>query len=141
MLNVTPEVEKIHRQTQSVLKNSHSPYSGLQVACALKLKGQDQPVFGVNVENASYGATICAERSAIVRALSEKGGPLEIDYLLVISSYQGEPISPCGICLQVLAEFVTPQLKIYLGDCTSVVREGFFKDFLPQAFSKESLPG
>ena len=125
---------------QNSLAHSHSPYSGLQVACALKIKNQSEIITGVNVENASYGATICAERSAVVAAVSRWGASIEFEFALVISTFKGEAIAPCGMCLQVLSEFADEQFPIYLGDAKKLTSENKLSDFLPKAFSSQSLP-
>ncbi len=133
------EVEKSFTQAQQALANAYSPYSGLKVACAIQLRGHDSPVMGVNVENASYGGTICAERSAMVSAISQFGKPV-VEHIVVISTFKGVSIPPCGLCLQVLQEFVTPTCPIYLGNETALTEQRVFKDFLPLAFSSDQLP-
>ena len=87
------------------LSCSHSPYSGGQVAAAVEytVEGEKRVAYGVNVENVSYGLTICAERSAISNAIID--GMKSIDALYVISN-QADPISPCGACRQVVTEFM-----------------------------------
>ena len=66
---------------------------------------------GCNVENASYGLTICAERSAIFRAVAEEGPGMKIDALAVVCL--GHEFPPCGACRQVIAEFATPQTSVW----------------------------
>lgn len=138
-MSFSEEVQKAHQEAVKVLKNSYSPYSKLQVAAALKLKGHDELVCGVNVENVSFGATICAERTALVRAHTEKGSPCELEFVVVISTIDGEPIPPCGMCLQVLSEFAGPDCAVYLGSPTAIESEHLLKDFLPAAFTKDRL--
>lgn len=140
MLKVDAQVVKAHQEVVKALQHSHAPYSGLHVAAAIKLKNSEQWVSGVNVENASYGGTICAERSAIVSAISQFG-KTAFDCLIIISDAPGDsPIPPCGICLQVIKEFVGPDFDIYLGDAKHITRHLTLKDLLPQAFSGEMLP-
>lgn len=82
--------------------NAYSPYSKFQVGCALEtLSGCVYT--GCNVENASYGLTICAERNAIFHALAEEGPGMKISRLAVICL--GQEFPPCGACRQVIAEF------------------------------------
>lgn len=90
---------------KKVLTNSYSPYSGVKVAAAVQyvVDGKTQVAFGVNVENVSYGLTICAERSAISNARVK--GMTTINALYVMSN-QPDPISPCGACRQVVTEFI-----------------------------------
>ncbi len=132
-------VEKAFEKAKQALSNAHAPYSNLHVACALKLRDRDTEVIGVNVENASYGGTICAERSALVSAVSQFGSP-DIEFAVVISSFQGASIPPCGLCLQVLQEFVARDCPIYLGGASGLTEKRLFKEFLPLAFSAKSLP-
>lgn len=96
---------KIIEQLQKILKNAHCPYSGIQVAAAVEyeIEGETHVAYGVNVENVSYGLTICAERSAISNAVVN--GMKYIKSLYVMSN-QSEAISPCGACRQVVCEFM-----------------------------------
>ena len=119
---------------KKAMKHAYAPYSKFQVGAALLAK--DGRVFtGCNVENASYGATNCAERTAIFKAVSE--GYREFDAIAIVAS-SGEHIPPCGICRQVLAEFM-PEGKVILdseekGMVTYLVRE-----LLPSGFSAKDI--
>ncbi len=138
-MQIDKNVKKAFTMAQKVLKNSYSPYSQLQVASVIKLKGMDQYIPGVNVENGSFGATICAERSAIVSGRSQWGIKFKPEFIVIISSFNGQsPIPPCGMCLQVLSEFTKPDFKIYLGDTKNITVSLGLKDFLPRAFSFDS---
>ncbi len=134
------EVIKAHQEALRVLKNSYAPYSKLHVACALKIGKSDQVIVGVNVENASFGGTICAERSAILSAISQWGPQCQFQFAVVISDFADGPIPPCGMCLQVFNEFVAPDFPIYLGDSKELKNQHCLKDFLPLAFSSDQLP-
>lgn len=133
------DIKNAHGFAVEKMVNSYSPYSKLQVAAALKVKGIGDLVAGINVENASFGATICAERSAILAARSLYGDKAIFEYIVVVSSFKGDPISPCGMCLQVISEFVKGDFPIYLGNQKEIVHSYKLKDFLPLAFSKEVL--
>jgi homotetrameric cytidine deaminase len=85
-------------------QNSYSPYSGFRVGAALLLQS-GETVTGTNVENVSYGLTLCAERSALVRAVAQFGPGIRIAAVAVIN-LNGAPSPPCGACRQVLAEFM-----------------------------------
>lgn len=136
---VSKALKEAHTLALKHLDCSHSPYSGLKVAAVVQLK--QGAIVGVNVENASYGATLCAERSALVSAVSQFGAPLDMDFILVISSFPGpEPIPPCGMCLQVLEELGRPDLPVYLGNQKEVKRQTTLAALLPQAFGRQSLP-
>lgn len=95
----------IIERLQTLLSCSHSPYSGVQVAAAVEyeVNGDVRTAYGVNVENVSYGLTVCAERSAISAAVGD--GMKHIRSLYVLSN-QAQPISPCGACRQVVTEFM-----------------------------------
>lgn len=92
------------------LVNSYAPYSKIHVAAALLLE-DDSVITGVNVENASYGLTICAEQSAMVSAVSQ--GKRRLKAVAITTSGQ-KPISPCGACRQVLSEFSTSDTVVIL---------------------------
>lgn len=113
-------------------KNSYSPYSKFKVGAALKLKGVDQPVTGTNVENASYGGTICAERAAVLRAVAEYG-KVKSEFLVVATGEKKATV-PCALCLQVLAEFCPDSMPIYLANEKGVQREVRLRDLLPEPF-------
>ena len=91
--------EALILQAKDAMKNAYAPYSEFRVGAALLAK--DGAVFkGCNVENASYGATNCAERTAVFKAVSE--GYREFEKIAIVAS-SGDYASPCGICRQVLA--------------------------------------
>lgn len=138
-MNVPADVQNNYKRALEALNNSYSPYSKLQVACALQTK-EAGVIVGVNVENASYGGTICAERSAFVSAISQLGADVGFEYLVVLSSFEGEPIPPCGMCLQVIRELCGDDFKIYLADRNGIEAMRTLKEFLPHSFSSEMLP-
>lgn len=92
--------EMLMDEAKGVLHNAYSPYSGIKVGAAL-LTSSGNIHTGVNVENASFGATICAERVALAKAVTE--GESNFEAIAIASNT--EEIVPCGICRQVLAEF------------------------------------
>lgn len=120
--------------------NAYSPYSGFRVGAAVVFKETPQAVYtGVNVENASYGLTICAERAAIFSGVTNGGKKLAAVAIAcrnntsaIIPCFQ-----PCGACLQVIAEFADQDALIFLH------QRGQFKlsDFLPAPFSLEMRGG
>ena len=85
-------------------EHSYSPYSGFRVGAALELTG-GEIVTGANVENVSYGLTICAERAALVRAIAQFGPRIRVAAVAVVN-LNNSPSPPCGACRQVLAEFM-----------------------------------
>jgi len=110
------------------LKKAYSPYSGLSVGCALKTSS-GKIYDGVNIENSVFGLTMCAERVAVFKAVSE--GNVDIEEIAVVAS-TGKPIYPCGACRQVLFEF-NPKTKIHLSDEKILT----LLEILPFAFSKD----
>ena len=92
--------ERLMDEAKGVLHNAYSPYSGIKVGAAL-LTSSGNIYTGVNVENAFFGATICAERVALAKAVTE--GESNFEAIAIASNT--EEIVPCGICRQVLAEF------------------------------------
>ena len=116
------------------MKNAYAPYSKFQVGAALLAK--DGRVFtGCNVENASYGATNCAERTAIFKAVSE--GYREFDAIAIVAS-SGDFASPCGICRQVLAEFM-PEGKVILDSDEKGMVTYSVRELLPLGFTSKDI--
>jgi len=93
-----------------VAERAYAPYSGFRVGSALLLTN-GETVAGTNVENVSYGLTICAERSALVRAIAEFGPEIRIAAAAVVN-LNDSPSPPCGACRQVLAEFMDADAPI-----------------------------
>lgn len=128
------EVEPLRDAALAVMEHAYAPYSGFRVGAALSTA--DGRVFvGCNVENASYGATICAERGAVVSAVAH--GARQFDRIVVAT--EGDvPTPPCGVCRQMLAEFA-PALEV-----VSVTRGGAaarwsLADLLAHPFTPRSL--
>jgi cytidine deaminase len=117
-------------------KNAHAPYSKFQIGAAL-LTSDGKIFSGCNVENASYGGTVCAERVAIFKAVSE-GARTPVKEICVVS-IQAEPWPPCGFCRQVLAEFATPDCVIHLANTKKIVRSIRFGEIFPEAFTPSHL--
>ncbi len=127
----TQEMEQLLEQARQAAQQSYSPYSGFRVGAALRLTN-GEVVTGTNVENVSYGLTICAERSALVRAVSRFGPTIRIE-AVAIANLNDSASPPCGACRQVLAEFILPDAPI-LFPAANGVRTMAFSDLLPLAF-------
>ncbi len=109
-------------------ENAYIPYSKFAVGAAL-LASSGKVYTGANIENASYGLTLCAERTAIVKAVSE--GEREFTCIAIVADTP-EPVLPCGACLQVMAEFHID--KLILGNLTTT-REVNLSELLPHNFT------
>jgi len=101
VLSMKETYTKLVEEAKKVLTNSYAPYSGIHVASAI-LTRTGKVYLGVNVENASYGLTICAERAAIASMVTS--GDKEPVAVAIVTDYE-KPLPPCGACRQVLAEF------------------------------------
>lgn len=114
-------------------RRAYVPYSKYPVGAALRTKS-GRIFTGVNVENAAYPQTMCAERIAIFKAVSE--GETEFEIIAVVTNNGG---SPCGGCRQVMAEFGLDTLVLFGNGKGELVREMTVKDLLPGAFTPEHL--
>lgn len=120
-------------------ESAYSPYSKFCVGAALLCS--DGSVYeGANIENASYGATICAERVAFSRALLD--GKRKFEAIAIVGSKRGDGVSaycaPCGICRQFMAEFCDADFIVLLSDGESIKRLTL-GDLLPEAFDRANL--
>src|SRR5258706_1410460 len=104
---------KLLRSAKKVMKNAHAPYSKFRVGAAILLSN-GRIFSGCNVENASYGMTNCAERTAIFSAVAQLGPKIEIRAVAVVND-QGVPCSPCGACRQGVYEFRSDATRVFHG--------------------------
>jgi cytidine deaminase len=128
---------KLQESAFSALEFSHSPYSNRRIGAALKLSNGNI-YSGTNIENASYGGTVCAERVAIFKAYSENKLPVKISEIFVASE-GNKPWPPCGFCRQVIAEFASEDTLITIGNPQGKTKSFMFKDLLPEAFSPKNF--
>jgi len=126
-----PALASLMEQANRAAQNSYSPYSGFKVGAALKLSN-GVVVTGTNVENVSYGLTICAERSAAVTAVSTFGPGVRIE-AVAIANLNNAPSPPCGACRQFLAEFISPEAPVAFAAADGL-RSMPFSAVLPLAF-------
>lgn len=129
-----PALERLWKEALRARKASYSPYSKFAVGAALIADGELYS--GCNVENASYGGAICAERVAILKAVSE--GRRRLQRLVVVAEGP-RPVPPCGICLQTIAEFGSPGLEIWLASPKGLQEKVALKDLLPKSFGPSDL--
>ena len=136
--------EKLIRSAFDVLDNSYAPYSGFNVAAAI-LSDSGKIYTGVNVENASYPAGICAECNAVSNMVS--CGDKNIKAIAIVSRDTKAPegkdsgyTSPCGICRQVLREFSDPkELRVFMAKSVTDFKVRSLEDLLPESFGPDSL--
>ena len=103
-------LDDLLREAARAAERSYSPYSGFKVGAALRL-ADGSVVIGANVENVSFGLTICAERAALVRAVSEYGPGIRIA-AIAVANLNGAASPPCGACRQMLSEFAAPEAPV-----------------------------
>lgn len=121
---------RLLQSAKKVLKNAHAPYSKFRVGAAILL-ANGKIFSGCNVENASYGMTNCAERTAIFTAVAELGPKIEIRAVSVVND-QGVPCSPCGACRQVIYEF-GPDATIFFQGADGR-KQAHITELLPEGF-------
>jgi homotetrameric cytidine deaminase len=126
-----PALEFLLESARHAALNSYSPYSGFRVGAALLL-ATGEIVTGTNVENVSYGLTICAERSALVSAVSQFGPAIRIE-AVAVANLNNSASPPCGAYRQVLAEFILPQAPVIF-PAADGMRTMPFTEILPLAF-------
>ncbi|WP_426951793.1 cytidine deaminase [Bacillus mycoides] len=127
--------KKYIEEANKMLSKAYIPYSKFPVGAALVTK-EGKIYTGCNIENASYGLCNCAERTAIFKAVSE--GERDFSYLVITGETEG-PISPCGACRQVIAEFCNPKMPVLLTNVKGDEKEVTVEQLLPGAFSIEDL--
>ena len=135
-IDVEAQRDSLVEAACQIRANAYAPYSHYAVGAAILT--EDGRIFtGVNIENASYGGTICAERAALFTAVTE--GVRRIEALAVCTS---NGVAPCGLCRQVLTEFATPDQDppVWMVDGNGNVRETTLFALLPNSFGPQDLP-
>jgi len=122
--------EQLLRAARKTMKHAHAPYSNFRVGAAI-LTSKGEVFTGCNVENASYGLTNCAERTAIFAAVAQSGPKLDIRAIAVVND-QGVPCSPCGACRQVIYEF-GPEATVFF-QSSGGWKESPITELLPEGF-------
>jgi cytidine deaminase len=128
-------VEELLEQARQAAASAYCPYSEAAVGCAL-ITASGVLYLGCNVENASYGLTMCAERVAIGKAVTGEGAGMKWTQAAVVAP--GHEFPPCGACRQVLAEFAAPDAKVtFLANGQPVTMR--IRDLLPAGFDRQHL--
>ncbi|SHG86073.1 cytidine deaminase [Thermosyntropha lipolytica DSM 11003] len=130
------DIKLLIKEAREAQKYAYAPYSRFKVGAALLTK-KGRVYKGANIENASYGLTVCAERVAVFKAVSE--GELDWEGICVVSSGSGFAY-PCGACLQVLSEFAS-ELKVVVADENNFYQEFSLRDLFPTAFCLDKQEG
>jgi cytidine deaminase len=125
--------EDLIRKAKRARLKAYAPYSDFKVGAAL-LTRRGRVFTGANVENASDGLTVCAERAAVLKAVNQ--GDKDFVKIAVVAD-KNPPITPCGACRQVLSEF-TRDLKIICANLRGDVKKYTLKELLPEAFQRRS---
>ncbi len=121
---------RLLRTARSAMKNAYAPYSRFRVGAAI-LTTTGKVFSGCNVENASYGTTNCAERTAIFSAVAQLGPKLEIRAVAVVNDH-GVPCSPCGACRQVIYESGPDAIVFFQG--AKGEKQAHITELLPEGF-------
>ena len=128
--------EKLMELALQARESSYSPYSHFRVGAAL-LCADDSVYTGCNIENAAYGATICAERTAIFKAVSEG----HRDFVRIVIAGRSEDYCyPCGMCRQFMKEFA-PEMQVICLNGKGEAKELTLRELLPYGFDSTFLPG
>lgn len=131
--------KKLICKALEAMKYSYSPYSGFAVGAALLAKS-GKIYTGCNIENAAFGPTVCAERTAFFKAVSE--GEREFEKIAVAGGKSGKVTDyafPCGVCRQVMAEFCEKNFEIITAKSESDYISRTLGDLLPEKFGKNNL--
>jgi cytidine deaminase len=134
MLEVLPVTQdELIASAKAARELAYAPYSNFKVGAALL--GKSGRVYtGCNVENAAYGPSMCAERTAIFKAVSE--GEREFEAIAVVTE---NGVSPCGTCRQVMMEFA-PDMTVFISNTRGNTRITTVRDLLPDGFTPNHLP-
>ena len=128
-------MDQLIAQSKVARENAYVPYSKFKVGAAL-LTEDGKVYHGCNIENASYSMTNCAERTAFFKAVSE--GMTKFTAIAIVADTPG-PVSPCGACRQVMAEFCSQTMPVYLTNLNGDVQQTTVGDLLPGAFTSEEM--
>ncbi len=126
----TSEDNRLLKAARKAMKNAHAPYSNFHVGAAF-LTTNGEIFAGCNVENASYGLSNCAERTAIFSAVAQLGPKIEVRAIAVVNN-QGVPCSPCGACRQVIYEFGPEATILFQGKQSW--KKSHITELLPEGF-------
>ena len=131
--------QQLVKNALSAMKSAYAPYSGFSVGAAL-LARSGKVYLGCNIENAAYSPSVCAERTAFFKAVSE--GEREFEAIAIVGGPSGcasQECPPCGVCRQVMREFCGDGFQILLGKSDGSFRVFTLSELLPESFSPKQL--
>lgn len=132
-------IEQLLSAAKAAFDRAYVPYSNFRVG-AVALDDDNQLHYGCNIENAAYSPTNCAERTALFRAVADGKRPGQFQVIAVIGD-TSDPITPCGVCRQVMAELCGPDMPVVLGNLNGEYRITTVSELLPGAFTSKDLNG
>ncbi len=130
------KVEEAYVAAKKARENAYAIYSKVKVGAAIKLKGVNTIYSGANIEYAVNGVSLCAERVAIANSATFNKKP-ELEFV-VVCSHTDPVLYPCGVCIQSMSEFCTPELDIYISDLSGIIEKVKFSDLFTHQYA--SLP-
>lgn len=131
-------MELLIKKAKEARENAYAPYSKFKVGAAV-MDASGEIFTGCNIENASYGLTNCAERTAIFKAVS--AGSTDLRMIALIADIADDVCTPCGACRQVIAEFLNPSDPVVCANTKGDVKVFTVAEILPGAFSPKALKG
>lgn len=132
---MSSDLDQLRTAAHAARQKAYAPYSKYQVGSAVRT--EDGRVFdGANIENASYGLTVCAERTAVAAAVLAGGGRI---VAVAVETESSPPAAPCGICRQTLAEFADDDCVVVMRNGAGEERRATLGELLPFAFRSEAL--
>jgi len=138
VLRNTKELQMLFLKAKSAHKKAYAPYSKFHMGAAVLLTN-GKVYSGCNIENASYGGTVCAERVAVWKAIADHSEPKPKIRAVVVYTNQDAPWPPCGFCRQVLSEFSDKKTEVYLANSQGILRKFLLRNLLPHAFEPKML--
>ncbi len=133
-MQVDATVQKAYEMAKAARVNAYAVYSKVKVGAAIKVKGSDKIYAGANVEFCVNGVSVCAERSAISSTITSEG-KVEIEFVVVCSNTE-PALYPCGVCLQALSEFCSPDIDIYVSTPTKILEMTKFKNLMTHQYAE-----
>jgi len=129
--------EKLLEEAAEAMKRAYVPYSKFRVGAAL-LDADGRVHYGCNVENAAYSPSNCAERTALFRAIADGHAARSFQVMAVIGDTP-QPITPCGVCRQVISELCSPEMPVVMGNLQGDIRVTTVAELLPGAFGPSDV--